>query len=105
MPDAWRVGTAAKHTPAPRADSSEAARRAVASQRGASSVRKIASPTESGTASTRAISEVSTVPTMKGSAPNSPSTGFQCEVLTKLPEESACACAEVLDGLPMEHLP
>jgi 5'-methylthioadenosine phosphorylase len=31
--------------------------------------------------------------------------GLLCEVLTKLPEESACACGEALDGLPMEHLP
>ncbi len=31
--------------------------------------------------------------------------GLLCEVLTKLPEESVCACAEVLDGLPTEHLP
>jgi 5'-methylthioadenosine phosphorylase len=31
--------------------------------------------------------------------------GLLCEVLTKLPEEPACACADVLDGLPTEHLP
>jgi 5'-methylthioadenosine phosphorylase len=31
--------------------------------------------------------------------------GLLCEVLTKLPDEPACGCAAVLDGLPAGHLP
>ncbi len=31
--------------------------------------------------------------------------GLLCEVLTKLPDEPACGCADALDGLPAGHLP
>ncbi|HEV2736390.1 MAG TPA: hypothetical protein VGV85_16210 [Longimicrobiaceae bacterium] len=47
-----------------------------ATQRGASSVRKMASPTASGTAISSASSDEASVPKMNGSAPNCPSTGF-----------------------------
>src|SRR5258707_9619510 len=45
------------------------------SGRGQSSVRKMATPSASGTAMQRASSEVARVPKMKGSAPKSPATG------------------------------
>ena len=49
---------------------------------GANSVRKIATPSESGTAITSAISEDSSVPKISGSAPNLPATGSHSLVVT-----------------------
>src|SRR5271167_2750095 len=50
---------------------------------GASSARKIAAPIPSGTAISRASAEVTSVPKMKGSAPNSPELGSQTRVAKK----------------------
>src|SRR5271157_743467 len=50
---------------------------------GASSARKMAAPMPRGTAKSRASAEVTNVPKMKGSAPNSPALGSQTRVAKK----------------------
>ena len=52
-------------------------------RRGANSVRKIATPRESGTAIRSARAEESRVPKMSGRAPNCSATGSQVLVVTK----------------------
>ncbi len=53
------------------------------SQPGANSVRKIATPSESGTAMSRARNDETRVPTMSGSAPNCSATGSQVLLVAK----------------------
>src|SRR3979411_1528284 len=61
---------------------------------GASSAKKIAPPTPSGTASASPTAEVTSVPYMKGNAPNSPATGSQVLVTKKFHPNLVRASAE-----------
>ncbi len=54
---------------------------------GASSARKMAAPTPNGTARSKATTEVTTVPKMKGSAPNCLEDRIPSLVTKKLPAE------------------
>src|SRR5256714_14425735 len=78
------------------ANSSTVSDRIRRSHGGHNSVRKSAVPRERGTDISRASNEETTVPKMKGKAPNSPLTGFQVLVLKNLRPN---LCSERLDCL------